>query len=147
VLAQVFVQQAAQKHRRKVEGISGPAMALLRGYDFPGNVRELKNLLEHAVILSTGPTIQKDDLPGSVQAAAPAPAPAAPKGERRTLRALRETWLAPLERDYLHDLLRACDGNVREASRRAGVTAATLYRLMARRRVKVTRATVGAEAS
>jgi DNA-binding NtrC family response regulator len=147
VLAQVFVQQAAQKHHRKVEGISGPAMALLRGYDFPGNVRELKNLLEHAVILSTGPTVQKDDLPGSVQAAAPAPAPVAPKSERRTLRALREAWLAPLERDYLQDLLRACDGNVREASRRAGVTAATLYRLMARRRVRVTRATVGADVS
>jgi transcriptional regulator with GAF, ATPase, and Fis domain len=141
VLAQVFVQQAAERHKRKVEGIAPAAMALLRAYDFPGNVRELKNLLEHAVILSTGPAIEPEDLPGSVRAAPPVAAttPAAVPAERKTLRAMREGWLASLERDYLTDLIRACDGNVREASRRAGVTAATLYRLMARRGVRVAR--------
>jgi DNA-binding NtrC family response regulator len=70
--------------------------------------------------------------------AAPAPAPEKPK--RATLRAKREEWLAPQERQYLGDLLEACAGNVREASRRAGVTPVTFYRLMARRGVKLTRA-------
>jgi len=142
VLAAVFVQQAAQRHKRRVSGIAPAAMALLRAYQFPGNVRELKNLLEHAVIMSSEGEIQADDLPAALHAKGPAaaPAPAPAPAKRASLRAMRESWLAPLERQYLHDLLGACAGNVREASRRAGVTAATFYRLMARRGVKLTRA-------
>src|SRR5439155_127312 len=45
ILAQVFLQQAAAKHERKVASISKEAIALLHGYEFPGNVRELKNAL------------------------------------------------------------------------------------------------------
>ena len=141
VLAQVFVQQAAEKHKRKVEGISPRALSLLRAYDFPGNVRELKHLIEHAVIMSSGPELQAEDLPGSVRIEPepePEPEPVS-EPERRTLRAQREHWLAPLERDYLIALIRETHGNVRQASRRAGVTAATLYRLMSRRGVKLSR--------
>ncbi|HXU69869.1 MAG TPA: helix-turn-helix domain-containing protein [Polyangia bacterium] len=47
--------------------------------------------------------------------------------------------VARVERRYLAELLEACAGNVREASRRAGVTPVTLYRLMARRGVKLAR--------
>jgi DNA-binding NtrC family response regulator len=138
VLAAVFVQQAAQKHARRVLGISPPAMALLQAYDYPGNVRELKNLLEHAVIMCETEEIEPADLPGSLRAKTPravsAPAPVG------TLRAMRETWLEPLERRYLTDLVQACAGNVRAAARRAGITAATFYRLMAKRGVTVARA-------
>src|SRR5205823_2872770 len=100
----------------------------------------LKNLVEHAVILCESEEIQPLDLAGSLrQSAAPStktPSKAAPK---TSLRAMREKWLAPLERDYVTQLLEACGGNVREASRRAGVTAATLYSLMAKRGVKLAR--------
>jgi DNA-binding NtrC family response regulator len=140
VLAGVFAEQAAGKHGRRVTGISTEAMALLVGYDFPGNVRELRNLIEHAVIMCEGDEIAPADLPGSVRAR-PAAARAASRPRRpKTLRAMREVWLEPLERTYLSELIEACAGNVREASRRAGVTAATLYRLMARRGVTVRRA-------
>ncbi len=139
VLAAVFVQQAAQRHGRRVTGISAPAMALLRAYDYPGNVRELRNLVEHAVIMSEGDEIGPEALPGSLRAGAPASAPAS-AAKRATLRAMRESWLAPLEQKYLAELLAACDGNVRAASRRAGVTAATFYRLMGKRGIRVARA-------
>jgi DNA-binding NtrC family response regulator len=139
VLVGVFVQQAAQKHGRRVGGVSTAAMALLRTYDFPGNMRELRNLVEHAVIMCEGEEILPDDLPGSVRA--PAPKVTARPHKPQTLRAMREVWLAPLERGYLLDLLQTCGGNVRAASRRAGITAATFYRLMSRRGVSVTRAT------
>jgi DNA-binding NtrC family response regulator len=138
VLAAVFVQQAAQRHQRRVTGISEPAMALLRAYDYPGNVRELRNLVEHAVIMSSAEEIQPGDLPGSLQQARPGRT-ADKTAKRPSLRAMRETWLSPLERTYLTELLAACNGNVREASRRAGVTPVTFYRLMARRGVKLSR--------
>ncbi len=140
VLAAVFVQQAAQKHGRRVARISAPAMALLAAYEYPGNVRELRNLLEHAVILCEGDEIVPADLPGSLRAGDPITDRRPGKAQKQqTLRAMREVWLAPLERTYLGELLAACHGNVHEASRRAGVTAATFYRLMARRGVKVSR--------
>ena len=139
VLTAVLVQQAAQRHRRRVSGIAPAAMALLRAYDYPGNVRELRNLVEHAVIMCEGEEIQPGDLPEVVHQAAPSAPVAAAPAKRASLRALRDGWLAPHERQYLTELLEACAGNVREASRRAGVTPVTLYRLMARRGVKLTR--------
>jgi arginine utilization regulatory protein len=123
-------------------------MALLLAYDFPGNVRELKHALEHAVIMATGDEVQARDLPRSLwPGAAPAPtaaarttpAPAAPArtapaaGAPRTLRQVREAWLQPLEARWLADLLAACGGNVRVAARRAGVNTVTMYRLLQRR--------------
>jgi DNA-binding NtrC family response regulator len=137
VLAAVFVQQAAQRHGRPVVAISPRALSALRAYDFPGNVRELRNIVEHAVIMCTGDEIEPGDLPRSLEIAAP-------KRERAaqpTLRAMRETWLHPLEHAYLKDLLAACKGNVREACRRADITAATFYKLMEKRGVELVRVT------
>ena len=92
VLATVFVQQAGAAARRRVTGIAPAALALLRAYDFPGNVRELRNLVEHAVILSRAEEIQPADLP---ERGAPsrtrAPAAAAPAPKRHdAARAARE---------------------------------------------------------
>jgi anaerobic nitric oxide reductase transcription regulator len=148
VLAQVALQQAAERHGRKVSRISAEAMALLLAHDFPGNVRELKHALEHAVIMAPGDEVQPGDLPRSLWPGA-APAPTAPArsasplaapprgtpaaGAPRTLPQMREAWLQPLEARWLADLLAACGGNVRGAARRAGVNAVTMYRLLQRR--------------
>ena len=97
----------------------------MRAYDYPGNVRELRNVVEHAVIMSDREEIGPGDLPETVQAGA-GRAAAAKAGETKaaarktTLRALRDEWLAPRERQYLGELLEACGGNVREAARGPG---------------------------
>jgi len=143
VLVQVFLHDAARRHGRPQPRISQEALALLHAYAFPGNVRELKNAIEHAVILAAGDEIQARDLPRTISAGAPtAPASSrvaeneAPYG---TLRTLRETWLAPQERRYLTELLDECNGNVRKAARRAGVDAVTFYRLLKKRGIKLAR--------
>jgi len=145
ILAGVFLQQSAQRHGRPVTGISREALALLFAYDFPGNMRELKNALEHAVVMAQSDQVTPADLPASIRHARPAssqahaatssPAPAT----QGTLAELREAWLAPHERAYLADLLDACHGQVSAAAARAGVTRATLYRLMQKHGVKVKR--------
>jgi len=138
VMAGAFVEQAAARHGRKAPRIAPAAMARLLAYDFPGNVRELRNAIEHAVILCTGDELTPADLPRALSGgpATASPARAAP---RPTLRALREEWLAPLERRYLIDLLGAHAGNVRAAAAAAGVDAVTLYRLLRKRGVTVRR--------
>jgi DNA-binding NtrC family response regulator len=139
ILAQVFLQQAAQRHARKVSKLSRDAMSALQAHDFPGNVRELKNSLEHAVIMARGDTVELDDLPKAmrsreVAAVAPVASPA-PK----TLAALREEWLAPLERKYLAELLDAHDGKVEAAAKTAGINRVTMYRLMQKHGLSVQR--------
>ncbi len=61
-LAQSFLQQCAQKTKKRVESITKPALALLEGYEFPGNVRELRNIIERAVILAQHAEITPEDL-------------------------------------------------------------------------------------
>jgi DNA-binding NtrC family response regulator len=136
VLAHVLVEQAAAKHERQAPRIGSEAMAALHAYDFPGNVRELKNSLEHAVILAEGDEIHPAHLPRSMTLrAAPAPAAAA----EPTLRELREAWLAPLEKRWLGELLARTGGNVAAAAERAGVNTVTLYRLLKKRGLKLGR--------
>jgi DNA-binding NtrC family response regulator len=130
VLAQVFAKLAAERHQLPVGRLSPEALAALSSYDFPGNVRELKNALEHAVILSAGQEIRAEHLPRSM---VDAPAVESAPAKRKTLKQLRDEWLAPLERRYLEELLAETEGNVREAAGLAGVDAVTLYRLLQRR--------------
>jgi len=133
VLAHVFLEQAAVAHGKPAPRLGPAVLARLAAYDFPGNVRELKNTIEHAVILCSGDELRVDDLPR------PLLEPRAPRGGRArtepqlTLDEAREQWLDPLERQYLTDLLAKHDGNVKNAARAAGINTVTLYRLLKRR--------------
>jgi transcriptional regulator with GAF, ATPase, and Fis domain len=176
VLAHVFLQQAAERHGRPVTRLQPEAFALLRAYDFPGNVRELRNALEHAVILAEGDEVRAQDLPetmtrGAASASASVAASgsgsgsawavtapsggggvpttttgATPVARRPTLREMREAWLAPLEAAWLRGLLAESGGSVRRAATAAGVDAVTMYRLLRRRGVAAGRAGAGSGA-
>ena len=142
VLAVVFVEQAAEKHGKNAPRISQQAMAKIVDYDYPGNVRELKNAMEHAVIMCLGDAISPAELPASFHSdrvATEAAAAAERRTNRPSLKEQRELWLAPLERRYLTELLEECNGNVRLAATRAGVNAVTLYRLLRKRGLEIRR--------
>ena len=146
IIAQVFLKQAAERHGRDVRRITPEAIALLLAHDYPGNVRELKNAIEHAVIMSSGEAIEAGDLPRAMMAcAAPVaravPGPAAAPEREPSIVELRERWLAPLETRYLEDLLDRCGGNVRAAASRAGISPVTMYRLLEKRGLTRGRAT------
>jgi DNA-binding NtrC family response regulator len=68
-LIQYFLKQYAAKHARKVERVAPAALELLQAYDYPGNARELANIVERAVIVAAGPSIEESDLPVGLSAA------------------------------------------------------------------------------
>jgi transcriptional regulator with GAF, ATPase, and Fis domain len=136
VMARVFMKQAAERHEVDVRRISAEAISRLLAHDFPGNVRELKNAMEHAVIMAGGETIEPEHLPKHIGGAGEVQA----SSERQTrpestatLAELREQWLAPLETRYLERLMAECDRSVRKAATRAGVNPVTMYRLLEKR--------------
>lgn len=62
-IAERFVRQTAARKGKRIDGISPEALALLMRHAFPGNVRELENILEYACLFCPGPVIEVSDLP------------------------------------------------------------------------------------
>ncbi len=135
VLASTFLHEANRRHEKEVLRISPEAMELLRSYDFPGNLRELKNVLEHGVIMAPGTDLRPEHLPPRLRGESRPAAPAS----RKSLRQLREEWIAPAERQYLASLLRECRGDVRQAAGHMGISSVSLYRLLKKRGVRLRR--------
>src|ERR671912_2486629 len=69
-LARQFLEKYAAKHGRRLKGLTAEARRLLAGYEFPGNVRELANVVERAVIVAEGARVEATDLPEPVLTAA-----------------------------------------------------------------------------
>ena len=75
LLASHFLERCAHEHDKPLRGFSPDALRALDAYAFPGNVRELENIVERAVALSSGSTIGLGDLPREVSGAASSPTP------------------------------------------------------------------------
>jgi two-component system response regulator AtoC len=122
-LAQAFITSYAAKHGRQVSDLSPEALALLVEYEFPGNVRELANTIERAVIVSAGKRIEADDLPESIRVAV-----------RVQRRREKPQSLAEVEAEYVEEILAAAKGNKTEAARILGISRKNLYEKLARQR-------------
>jgi DNA-binding NtrC family response regulator len=121
LLAEKFLAAYAAKHGRPARRLDTGALAALGLYDFPGNVRELANVVERAVIVSDGREVGAKDLPEAVLVAAAL-------GARRE----RRPTLAELEADYIREVLAASRGNKSEAARVLGISRKNLYERLAR---------------
>jgi DNA-binding NtrC family response regulator len=73
-LCQRFLAQANRMHHRSVESIDAGAMRLLHAYSWPGNIRELRNIIERAVVIARQPVITAEELPSRLQRLAAHPA-------------------------------------------------------------------------
>ena len=120
-LIQHFVRHYATKHGRNVERVSAPALAMLQAYDYPGNARELANVIERAVIVAEGKRLEEHDLPGSLSAAVSA---------RRQQE--KPPTLAELEAAYIAQVLVRTKGNKTECARILGISRKNLYEKIAR---------------
>ncbi len=103
---------------KDLAGVSNEVLARLMEHDYPGNVRELENIIEQAFVLCSGGLIELHHLPAELR-----PAAGPPVGEHGS-----PTTLEAMERIMIAEALRRHQGNRQRAARELGIDASTLYR-------------------
>lgn len=123
LLARYFLERYNTELRTSVKGISGEAMAMLMAHEWKGQVRELENVLERAVLLTDHEYIQPEDLPFSkvVDVIKPVELP-----DQTSL----NNVVSAFERQYIQHMLKNFDGNRSETARALNIDPSTLYRKM-----------------
>lgn len=123
LLANRFMQMAALKIKKKIHLIDPAYLQALQSYFFAGNLRELKNIIERSVILSTRDTLHPETLPSDVVNSAFANSLQEVDNEDFTL--------ISLEKRHILQTIKHTQGNKAEAARLLGIAPSTLYRKMA----------------
>lgn len=126
LLAEHFTLRCSREMERRVPAITPAAYSIMRRYHWPGNIRELQNIIRRAIVLSDDDKIGTDDLPVSIIAAAES----ANGSSSRSFFDIRDEYVSRFEREYFESLLRRHAGNVKESAREAQVPRGTLYRLL-----------------
>jgi two-component system response regulator PilR (NtrC family) len=123
LLVEHFLEKVSIKNGEK-KNITKDAMNLLTEYEFPGNVRELENIIERAVILQEGDQVDVDDLPDKVRSRT---------CSRSSLSLDKaQMTLEELEKEYLISVLEETNWQKKKASSILGINASTLYRKIQR---------------
>jgi DNA-binding NtrC family response regulator len=138
LLALHFLQHACQETGKRVT-LSEAALRTLREYEWSGNVRELENTIEHAVLHTRGGVITEDDLPARIRAARPATgdAQAVPPIFTEASFFAELPSLEEMERRYLLFVLEAVNGNRTRAAEVLKIDRRTLYRMAERFGIKL----------
>ncbi|MBI2221744.1 MAG: sigma-54-dependent Fis family transcriptional regulator [Acidobacteria bacterium] len=118
LLVDILLERLAIELKRPIDGVARDAMALLMSYPFPGNIRELRNILERAIVVASGPTIHAADL--NLQVASDAP----------------DGSLESVERQHIARVLEQSHGNVSQAARILDIDRVTLYNKIKKYRLR-----------
>ncbi|HUL70733.1 MAG TPA: sigma-54 dependent transcriptional regulator [Gemmatimonadales bacterium] len=124
LLIEAFLQRLASDRGIPPKALSADALDAVMVYDWPGNVRELENALEHAVVLSSGDTIEPQHLPERITKPRKEPLVAD--------RTYQNPTLEVIERAYIMWVLQAEGGNKTRAAEVLGIDPSTLYRKLSR---------------
>ncbi len=109
LLVDNLLERLAIELKRPIDGLSRDAMAMLMSYNFPGNIRELRNILERGIVVAAGPIIRASDLNLPVAGEA------------------SEGSLESVERQHIARILEQTGGNVSQAARILDIDRVTLY--------------------
>ena len=127
LLIQHFLERFNREFGRKVGGLSTSAMDILLNYPYPGNIRELENIIEHAMVLCTGPAVQVDHLPMDIRTFQAARRPVAPSSRKGVP---VEDPLKSSEREVILKILQQTGWNYGKTAQRLNKSRVTLWRKM-----------------
>jgi DNA-binding NtrC family response regulator len=117
-----FVERFAAEYGKTLRSVSRRAQAVLARYAWPGNVRQLENVIGHASMMAEGETLDVRDLPEPLRRGLPQPPP--------DMEEEQPMPLAEAERRYVSRVLAHFGGNKLRTARALGISRATLYRIL-----------------
>ena len=120
LLVSRFLKELSSANGNAVTGIEPAALKILEDYDWPGNVRQLRNVIEKMVVLASGPKLTADDLPIEVTT----PRLSSPVSRPPTA----NSTLASSEREQILAALERCRGNKSKAADELGISRRTIHR-------------------
>lgn len=118
LLVDHFIAKFNRLHEKYIGGVTDEVLTILLEYDYPGNVRELENIIEHCFVLCQGEIIQKKHLPGSFQK----------KQADETIGLGDAITLEDMEKMFIAQALRRNNGNRTAAAKQLGIHKTTLFR-------------------
>ncbi len=119
-LVEHFVEKYNKRLNKKIEGVSDDALSVLQAWPWPGNIRELENLMERVIVFADGPEITSKDLPEPVRGGTPQSAPATDGAATPSVGALKDIVrqeTAKVEKDLIVKALEETQGNVTRAAK------------------------------
>ncbi|MDH4231476.1 MAG: sigma-54 dependent transcriptional regulator [Nitrospirota bacterium] len=119
LLASIFAREFSEKEQKKV-GLPEKVMELLKEYHWPGNVRQLMNIIERAVVLTKSDSIALCDLPEEFHPLG--------KALEETHTVTRRGTLRDIELQAIKEALEKCDGNKSKAARMLGISRKAFYK-------------------
>ena len=132
-LADYFLKLSSKKENKKFKGLSSEVIKFLQSYDWPGNIRELDNAIERAVLLGKEPELKVSNFSMSEDSKK-----GAQYSKKATIRAKGTqplTSLKDMERSDLEVALRESSGNISHAAKILGISRVALYRRMKKHRI------------
>jgi two-component system nitrogen regulation response regulator GlnG/two-component system response regulator HydG len=130
VLIRYFMEKYNKEYNKNVSRVSEDVLSVLGHYDYPGNVRELENIVKHSVIFSENGIITKADLPSGIPETALLEAPKKEEtGERQILGDGFQT-IAAVEKRLISETLQKTKNNHTMTAKKLGVSRSTLWRKM-----------------
>lgn len=145
ILADHFARKASSKHNKPMPSLSAALVNKLSGYRWPGNIRELENVMERAVVISTGPVLDVDSLSAKIlnqPAEAVSTASANPMPQLQLIDGTLppdlsfESAITDFKRELIRQALRECHNSKSEAAQRLRISRQYLHRLLNELHVK-----------
>ena len=131
-LVRYFVDQFNRKLDRQITGADAEVMELLRDHDWPGNIRELENLIERLVLMAKGGEIVMGDIPAELIEAVEEKAQTAAPGEKKSIKELIREKTGDIEKQMIVRVLEECEGNISKAARQLGLSRRGLHLKLAK---------------
>ncbi len=121
LLIRFFVQQFREKLGKDIRGIATGAMAALRAFNWPGNIRQLENVLERMILMSEGTTLEVSDLPDEIAHLAKSTDIDSSEGPL-TFKEIVRKQTQSVERDLIEKALEETNGNVTKTAEKLGLS-------------------------
>lgn len=143
-LIKYFSLKYKDEHGKSIQSIDPAAQMALSIYNYPGNIRELENIVEHAIVLSENGIIRLEDLPESVRHFSMGPQTFLPRSKETTEESLTNSYsddtiipLNEMERQHIIRALNLLNGNKTDVATKLGISRATLWRKLKEHKIEL----------